>query len=173
MYDSLQSHELQHDRCSCPSPSPRVFPKSCPLSWWCHPTISYSLAPFSSCPQLFPAPGSLSTSQIFVSGDQTIGASASASALLMNIQGRFPLGLTDLTSLLFKELSRIFCSTTVQKHQFFGAQPSLWSNSHIGTWLLEKSQLWLYGPLLAKWYLCFLICCLGLSKLVFQGASVF
>jgi len=91
------------------------------------------------------------------------GQSIRASVLPMNIQGWFPLELTGLISLQFKGLSRVFSSTTIQKHQFFGAQPSLWSNSLICTWLLEKPLLWLYGPLPVKWCLCFLICCLGLS----------
>ena len=102
-------------------------------------------------------------SQFFASGGQSIGASASASALLMNIQDWFPLGLTSFISLLSKGLSRVFSNTTVQKHQFFSTQLSLWSNSHIHTWLLEKPQLWPDGPLLAKYCLCFLICCLGWS----------
>ena len=90
----------------------------------------------------------------------------------MNIQGWFPLRLTGLISLLSKGLSRVFSSTTVQKHIFFGTQPSLSSSSHIQTWLLEKSQFWLYRPLLANWYLCFLIHCLGLSQISFQGVSI-
>ena len=115
------------------------------------------LPPFSSCLQSFPTSGSFPMSRLFTFGGQSIGASTSASVLLMNIQGWLPLGLAGLISLLSKELSRVFSNTTVQKHQFFGAQPSLWSNSHIHTWLLEKPQLWLYGPLSSKWYLCFLI----------------
>ena len=101
------------------------------------------------------------------------GASASASVLPVNIQDWFPLGLTGLISLLSKGFAGVFSSTTIRKHQFFRSQPSLWSNSHICTWLLEKPQLWLYGPLSAKSQLCFLIHCLGLSELSFQGASVF
>ena len=108
---------------------------SCPLSRWCHPTISSSVAPLSSCPQSFPASGSFPVSQFFASSGQSIGASASV--LPMNVQDWFPLGLTGLISLLSKRFPRVF-SSTVQKHQFFGAQPSLWSNSHIHTWLLEK-----------------------------------
>ena len=111
---------------------------SCPLSWWCHPTTSSSVVPFSSCLQSFPASGSFLMSWLFSSGDQSIGASALASVLPIYIQDWFPLGLTDLISLLSKGLSRVFSSTTVWKHLFFGAQPSLWSNSHIHTWLLEK-----------------------------------
>ena len=102
-----------------------------------------SVMPFSSCPQSFPAAGSFPMSQIFASGGQSIGASALASVLSMNIQGWFPLGLTSLISLQSRGLSRVFSSTTVQKHQFLGSQPSLWSNSHICTWLLEKLYLWL------------------------------
>ena len=101
----------------------------------------------------FPASGSFPMSRLFASGCQRTGASASASVLPKNIQGWFPLGLTGLISLLSKGLSRVFSNTTVQKHQFFSAQLSLWSDSHIQKWLLEKSLLWLYGPLLAKWYL--------------------
>ena len=148
----------------CSLPTPGVHPNPCPPSWWCHPTISSSVVPFSSCPQSCPASGSFPVSRLFTSGGQSIGASTSASVLPMNIRDWFPWGLTDLISLLSKELSmRVFSSTTVQKHQFFSAQPSLWSNSHIHTWLLEKPQLWLHRPLLAKWCLCFLILCLGLS----------
>ena len=101
--------------------------------WWCHPTISSSVAPFSSCPQSFPKSGSFSMSRFFTLGDKSIGAS-SASVLPMNIQNWFPLGLTGLISLHSKGLSRVFSSTTVQKHQFFSAQSSLWSNSYIHTW---------------------------------------
>ena len=125
-------------RLPCPSPSPGVFSNSCPLSQWYHPTISSSVTSFSSCPQYFPASGSFPKSQLFTSGSQSIGASTSASVLPMNIQGWFPLGLTGLISLKFKGLSRIFSSTTVWKHQFLGTQPSLWSNSHIHAWPLEK-----------------------------------
>ena len=109
----------------------------------------------------------------FTSGGQSIGASTSTSVLPMNIQGWFPLGLTGLISLLSKGLSRVFSSTTVWKHQFFSAQPFLWSNSYIHTWLLEKPYLWLYGPFSTKWCHCFLIHCLGLSQVFFQGARVF
>ena len=107
------------------------------LSRWCHPAILSSVVPFSSCPQSFPVQG-LFQWVSFASGGQSIGASASASVLPMNIQGWFPLGLTCLISLQSKGLSWVVSNTTVQKHQFFGAQPSLWSNSHIYTWLLEK-----------------------------------
>ena len=111
--------------------------------------------------------------QLFASGSQSIGASALASVLPVNIQGWFPLGLTSLICLLSKGLSRVFSNTTFWKHLFFGIQPSLWSDSHIRTWLLEKSSFWLYGTLLAKWYLCFLMCCLGLSQFPFQEQESF
>ena len=124
-----------HDA-SCPSPSPGVRSNSCPLSRWCHPTISSSVAFFSSCFQSFPASGSFPMSQLFASGGQSIGASASV--LPMNIQGWFPFRWTGLISLQSKGLSRVFSSTTVQRHQFFDAQLFLWFSSHIHTWLLEK-----------------------------------
>ena len=125
--------------CSMPGfPVLRVYSNSCPLSCWCHPTISSSIVPFSSCLQSFPASGCFPMSWLFTTGGQSIGASASASVLPMNIQDWFPLGLTGWISLQSKGLSRVFSNTTAQKHQFFGAQLSLWSNSHIHTWLLEK-----------------------------------
>ena len=132
----------QHTRLLCPSPSPGACSNSCPSSWWCHPTISSSVVPFSSHLQSFPASGSFPMSQFFASGGQNIGATASASAsvLPMNLQGWFPLGWTDLISLQSKGLSSVFCHIGVWKHQFFSAQPSLWSNSHIHTWLLEKPK---------------------------------
>ena len=138
MSNSLRPHGLQHTRPPCPSPTPRVYSNSCPLSQWCHPTISSSVVPFSSCLQSFPASGSFQMSQLFASGGQSIGVSASASVLPMNIQDLFPLGWTGWISLKSRGLSRVFSNTTVQKHQFFGAELSLWSNSHIHTWLLEK-----------------------------------
>ena len=156
-------HGLWHASLPCPSLSPRVCSNSCPFSWWCHPIILSSVAPVSSCPQSFPASGSVPMSWLFTSGGQSTGVSASASVLPKSIQGWFPLRLTDLISLLSKEFSRVFSSTTVQKRQFFGSLPSLFSSSHICSWLLERPYPWLYGPLLAKWWLCFLICCLGLS----------
>ena len=128
MSDSLQPHRLQHARPPCPSPSLRVCSNSCPLSLWCHPTISSSVIPFSSCPQSLPASESFPMSWLFASGGYSIGASASTSVLPMNIQGWFPLGLTGLIFLLSKGL---FSSITIWKYQFFGTQPSLWSNSHI------------------------------------------
>ena len=139
MSDSLQPCELQHARPPCPSPTPGVHPNPCPLSRWCHPTISCSVAHFSSCPQSFPASGSFQMSQLFTSGGQSIGVSASTSVLAVNTQD-WSLGWTSLQS---KGLSRVFSNTTVQKHQFFGTQLSLQSNSHIHTWLLGKPQLWL------------------------------
>ena len=148
MSDSLRPHGLQHAKLPCPLPTPRACSNSCPLSQWCHPTISFSAVPFSSCLQFFPTPGSFPMSQFFGSGGQSIGVSASASVLLMNIQDWSPLELTGMSFLLSKRLSRILFSTRVPKHQFFGTQPSLWSNSHIRTWLLEKPQLWLVEPLL-------------------------
>ena len=138
MSDSLRPHGMQHARLPCPSPTPRACSNSCPLSRWCHPTISSSVVPFSSCLQYFPASGALPLSQLFTSGGQSIGASASASVLPMSIQDWFPLGWTGWISLQSKRLSRVFSNTTVQKHQFFIAQPSLWSNSYICTWLLER-----------------------------------
>ena len=119
---SLPPHEPQCTRPPCPSPTSGVYTNSCPLSWWCHPTISSSVVPFSSCPQSFPASGSFQMSQLFVSGSQRIGVSASASVLPMNIQDWFPLGWTRWISLQSKGLSRIFSNTIVQKHPFFGAQ---------------------------------------------------
>ena len=159
MSDSLRPHALKHARLPCPSLSPRVCSGSHPLIRWCHPTIPSSVIPFSSCPQSFPASGSFPMSWIFSSGGQSIGASTSV--LPMNIQDWFPSGLTSLISLLSKGLLRVFSRTTVQKHQFFISQPSLWSNSYIHIWLLEKPQIWPYGPLSANWCLCFLICYLG------------
>ena len=110
----------------------------CPLSQWCHPTISSSVVPFSSCLQSFPASGSFLMSQFFTSGGQSIGISASASVLPMNTQGWFLWGLTGLISLQSRGLSRVLSSTIVQKHQFFSPQPFLLYSSHICTWLLEK-----------------------------------
>ena len=136
--DSLQPHESQDTRLPCASSTPRAWSNLCSSSQWCHPTISSSVVPFSSCPQSFPASGSFPRTRLFTSGGQSIGASASASIVPMTIQGRFPLGLTSLISLLVKGLSRVFSSPTVQKYQFFGAQLALQSNSHIHTWPLEK-----------------------------------
>ena len=136
--DSLWPHGLQHTSLSCPLPTPGACSNSCPSSQWCHPTISSSVVPFSSCLWSFPASGSFPRSQLFTSRGQSIGVSASALVLPMNIQDWFPLGLTGLISLQSKGLSIVFSNTAVQKHQFSGVQLSLWSNSHIHTWLLEK-----------------------------------
>ena len=146
---------LQHTRLPCPSPSLRACSNSCPSSQWCHPTISSSVVPFSSHLQSFPASGSFQMSPFFVSGGRRIEASAWASVFPIHIQDWFLLGLIGLI-LQSQGLSRLFSYTTVQMHQFFGTQSSLWPNSHIHTWLLEKPKFWLNGPLLAKWYLCFL-----------------
>ena len=136
--NSLQFHESQHARPPCPSPTPWVHLNPCPLSQWCHPVISPSVIPFSSCPQCLPASGSFQMSQLFSWGGQNTGVSASASVLPMNTQDWSPLGWTGWISLQSKGLSRIFSNTTIQKHQFFGAQLSSQSNSHIHTWPLEK-----------------------------------
>ena len=138
MSDSSQPYELQHARPPCPLLSSGVCSNSRPLSQWYHPTISSSVTPFSSFPQSFPASGSFPKSRLFTSGGLSIGASASVSVLSMISQGWFPLALTGLISLLSKGLLKVFSSTTVVKHQFFGTQQFLWSNSHIHTWLLEK-----------------------------------
>ena len=126
----LQSHGMQQAKLPCPSPTPSACSKSCPLSWWCHPTISSSVIPFSSCLQSFPASGSFPVSPYFTSGGQSIGASVSASVLSMNIQDWFPLGWTGWASLQPKGLSTVFSNRTVQKHSFFSIHLSLWSNSH-------------------------------------------
>ena len=120
---------------------PEFTPNSCPLSRWCHPTIPSSVIPFSSCPQSYPASRSFPMSQLFASGGPSIGVSASTLVLPMNTQDWSPLGWTGWISLQFKGLSRVFSSTTVQKHQFFGTQLSLWTNSHVHTRLLEKNSL--------------------------------
>ena len=129
---SLQPHESQHARSPCPTPTPGIHSNSCPSSRWCPPAISSSVVPFSSCSQSLPASGSFPMSQLFASGAQSIGVSASASVLPMNTQDWCPLGWTDWISLQSKGLSRVFSNTTVQKHQFFGAQlyiiPQIWGN---------------------------------------------
>ena len=136
--DSLWPHESQYARPPCPSPAPRVHPNPCPLSQWWHPTISSSVSPFSSCPQSFQASGSFQMSQLFTSGALSIGVSALTLVPPMNTQDWSPLGWTGWISLQSKGLSRVFSNTTVQKHQFFGAQLSSQSNSHIHTWPPEK-----------------------------------
>ena len=156
MSNFLWPHELHHSRLLCPSLSSEVCSNSCPLSQWYPLTISCSVVPFPSCPQSFPASRSfqwVSSS----SGDQSIGASALASVLSMNIQGWFSLGLIGLNSLLSKGLSRVFSSTTVWKHQVLSVWPSLWSNSHLHMWLLgkKKTQKPFTTPLLAKWFFFF------------------
>ena len=143
MPNSLPLQGLQHIRLPCPSLSPGVCSDSCPLSQWCHPTNSSSVVPFPFCLQSFPASGSFPMSQLFASDDQSIGSSVSPPIFPMNIQGWFPLGLTGWISLLFKGLS----TTTVRKHHFFGAQPSLWSNDNLNIisqffllWKLTKNH---------------------------------
>ena len=136
--NSLRPHESQHARPPCPSPTPGVHSNSCPLSRWCHPAISFSVAPFSSCPQFLPASGSFPMSQLFAWGGQSIGVSSSTSVLPMNTQDWSPSEWTGWNSLQSKALSRVFSNTTVQKYQFFGTQLSSQSNSHIHTWPLEK-----------------------------------
>ena len=138
MFDSLWPHGLQHTRLPCLSPTPGVYSNSCPLSGWCHPTISCPVVPFPSWLQSSTESESFPMSHLFASCSQIIGVSASASVLPMNIQDWFPLGWTGWISLQSKGLSRVFSNTTVQKHQFFGAQLSLQSNSHTHAWLLEK-----------------------------------
>ena len=134
--NSLHIHGLQHARISC-SLIPRVCSNLCPLSQWCHPTMSFSVTLFSTRLPFSPASGSFPMSRLFASGGQSTGVSASALVLPMNIQDWFPLRVTGLISLQSKGLSRVFSSTTVQKHQFFSIQSSLWCNFHIRTWLLE------------------------------------
>ena len=133
--DCFRPHGLQHARLPCPSQTFGACSNPCPSNCWCHPTISSSVIPFSSCPQSFPASGSFKMSQLFAWGGLNIGVSASTSVLPMNTQDWSHLGWTGWISLQSRGLSRVF-NTTVQKHQFFGTQP--WSNSHIHTWLLEK-----------------------------------
>ena len=159
MSDSLWPHGLQQGRLSCPSLSPGVCSNSCPLSQWCYPTISSSAVPFFFCLQSLPASRAFTMSLFFASGRQSIGASASV--LPMNIQSWFALGLTGLISLQSKGLSRVFSNNTIQKHQFHSTQLSLWFNFYIHTWLWKNCSL--CRPLLAKWHLCFLMFCLGLS----------
>ena len=137
--NSLRPYGLQHARLPCPLLSPR--PCSYWLIQWCHPTISSSVTLFSSCPQFFLESESFPMSWLFASGGQSRGASASV--LPKNIQGWLPLGWTGWISLQSKGLSRVFSNTRGQRHQYFGAQPSFWSSSHLHTWLLEKPQFWL------------------------------
>ena len=148
---------MQHNRLPCSSLSPRVCTNSCPLSQRCHPTISSSVTPFPA----------LNLSQ-HKGLSQWVGSSHQVAKILELQHQSFWMFRVDFLYwfdlLEVQGLSRVFSNTTIWKHQFFGAQPSSWSNSHIHIWLLEKPQLWLYRPLSAKWYLCFLICCLGLSS---------
>jgi len=136
--DSLWPHESQHARPPCPSPTPGVHSDSRPSSWWCHPAISSSVVPFSSCPQSLPASESFPMSQLFAWGRQSTGVSALASFLPKKSQGWSPSEWTSWISLQSKGFSRVFSNTTVEKHQFFGTQPSSQSNSHIYTWPQEK-----------------------------------
>ena len=136
--DSLWPHELQQARLPCPSPTPGVHSDSRPSSQWCHPAISSSVIPFSSCPQSLPTSESFPMSQLFAWGGQSTGVSASASFLPKKSQGWSPSEWTGWISLQSKGLSRVLSNTTVQKHQFFSTQPSWQSNSHIHTWLQEK-----------------------------------
>ena len=150
MFNSLRSHELQHARLHCPSPTPGACSNSWPSSKWCHPNIPSSVIPFSSCLQSLPASGSFLVNQFFTSGGQSIGASASASVLPVNVQDWSPLGLTGLISLQSKGLSRVFSKTTIQKHQF------LWCSTFFMIQLSHpyvttgKAVVWLDGPLSAK-----------------------
>ena len=138
--DFLRPHESQHTPPPCPSPPPGVYSNSHPSSRWCHPAISSSVVPFSSCPQSLPASGSFPVSQLFTWGGQSIGVSAAASVPPMNTQDWSPLGWTGWISLQSKGLSRVFSSTTVQKHQFFSAQHSSQSNSHILLYTFKKNK---------------------------------
>ena len=156
MSDCLWPHALQHTRLPCPSPTPRVYPNSCPLNRWCDLTISSSVVLFSYL-QSFPASGSFQMSQLFALGGQSTGVSLSKFPIFpiftfqrIFIQDWFPLQWTGWICLQWKELSRVFSNIMVQKHQFSGAHLSLWFNSHIHTWLLEKPWFWLYRPLLGK-----------------------
>ena len=136
--DSLWPHGLQHTRPPCPMSTPRIYSNLCPLSRWCHSTTSSSVVSFSSCPQSLPATKSFPVSQLFAWGDQSTGVSAIALFLPKKSQGWSPSEWTGWISLQSKEISRVFSNTTVQKHLFFGSQPSSQSNSHIHKWLLEK-----------------------------------
>ena len=162
---SLRPHGLQHSRLPCPSLSPRVCSKSCPLSWWCRPTVSTSIAPFTVCPQSFPESGSFpmigSSHHVAKYWSFTFSPSK-------EFQGWFLIGSTGLMSLQPTGLSRVFSRTTIQKQQFFGNQPSLWSNSHIHTRLLKKRSFD-YMDFSGQVLLCFLKHCLCLSQVFFHG----
>ena len=144
--DSFRPHGLQHVRLPCPSPTPGACSNSCPSSWWCHPTISSSVIPFSSCLQSFPASGSFPRSQFFTSGGQGIAASASASVLPMNIQDWFPLGWTGWISLESKGLSRVFSNTTVQKHWSHRFSTCIWISCP-WAFVYTFSYAWIIFPL--------------------------
>ena len=154
MSNSLWTHRLQHARLSCPSPTPRAYSNSCPSSGWCHPTISSSVVPFSSCLQSLPELGSFPVSQLFTSVVKVLEFQFQHQSLQW-ILGLIFFRMDWVDVLAVQEALKVFSNTTVQKHQFFSAQLSLWSNSHIYAWLLEKSQHWLDGPLSARWCLCF------------------
>ena len=157
MSDYLQPHGLKHARPPCPLSTPRVYSNSCPLSRWSHPTISSSVVPFSSTLQSFPASGSFQMSQLFASGGQSIGVSASTSVLPMNTQDWSPLWWTGWISLQSKGLSRVFSNTTVQKYQFFGAQ--LFSHPYMTTGkTIALTRRTFVGKVMSLW-----ICCLGWS----------
>ena len=170
MSDSLRPHGLQHARLPCPSLSSGVCSNSCPLSWWCHPTSSSDVVPFSSCPQSSPASGSSPVSRLFSSGGQSIGVSASASVLPVNIQGRFPLGLTGFISLLSKGLSSLLqhhsSKASILQHSAF----SMVQFSH--PYMTTEKTVALTMNLCQQSDVCFLIRCLGLSWLFFQGGSI-
>ena len=160
----FRHHGLQHAKFPCPSLSSWACSNLFPLSWWCRPTISFSVAPFSSCSQSFSVSGSFPKIRLFTSGEQSIGALASKSVFPLNIQGWFLLGLTGLISLLSKRLSRVFSSTTVWKPQFFSAQPFLLSNFHNCMWVtIGKTKALTTWTFVARWCLCFSIHCLSLS----------
>ena len=154
MYNSLQPHGLQHARLPCPSPSPGACSNSCPLSQWCHPTILCH--PFLLLPSIFPSIRVFSNESVLCIRWPKYWSFSFSTSPSNEYSGLISLGLTGWISLQSKGLSRVFSNTTIQRHQFFDAQPSLWSNSHIHTWLcVEKSQCWLYRPLLTKWCFCF------------------
>ena len=177
MCDSLRFHRLQPAGPPCPSLSPGVGSDSCPLSQWCHPTISSSAIPFCSCLQSFPASGSFAMSQLFASGGQSIGASASASILSKNTQNWPPLVWTGWISLQSKGLSRVFSNATARKHQFFSTQLSLWSSSHICTHFLIFFSIMMYHrmldifPLLYSMNL-FILCTCELHLLIPNSQSI-
>ena len=150
MSNSLQPHGLQYDRFPYPSPTPGAFSNSCPLSQWWHPIISSSVIPFSSCLQSFPASGSFQMSQFFPSGSQSIKSFSFSISPSNEHLGLISFRMDWLDLLAVQGTPRVCSNTTIEKHQFFSAQLSLDSNSHIHTWLLEKPQPWLDGSLVAK-----------------------